>query len=52
MILDFINSDGTFFRNVVFFGLDIVTYSNGILDKTHKMHPSTHRFIWRWKNDR
>lgn len=51
MILEFINSDGTFCKNVAFIGVTIHVYTNGIPDPIARISdmPRTHKFIWRFK---
>lgn len=53
MILEFINSDGTFYKNICFIGIIMKCYTNGIYDPTVsiKNASKTHKVIWRFKND-
>lgn len=52
MILEFINSDGTFYKNVGFIGYVMKVYTNGIPDPLTKISnicTRTYKIIWRFK---
>jgi hypothetical protein len=52
MKLEFINSDGRFFKNVVFIGYKLSVYTGGFPcaeNYTLRTIPSSYITIWRWK---
>jgi hypothetical protein len=51
MLFEFINTDGTFYKNVCFIGFIMTCYTDGKIDPLARISsvPKTHAVIWRFK---
>jgi hypothetical protein len=50
MVLEFIDSNGKFFKNVAFIGYAMVLYTDGVPISNTFVTPKTHKIIWTFKD--